>query len=181
MSASVSMFSLAATVLYAGVALSAMAAFGTATTSGQPGWNRNVWLGLAILFVVLIVLRGFALEDVVRDALRDELRSDGSYAQRRAAQGIIASVVLCVVGAAGFWWLYRISKLLRGRRNFATMGALLAGALMLFLVVLRTISLHMIDRALYGPFKLNWIVDIGTSLVVLGAAIYYIRLVRARP
>jgi hypothetical protein len=52
---------------------------------------------------------------------------------------------------------------------------------MLFLVILRVISLHMIDRLLFGPLKLNWIGDIGASLVVLGAAIYYMKLVRERP
>lgn len=181
MATSVSLYSLAAAAFYVVVALAAMAACGTASTSGQPRWNRNVWLALAVLFVVLIVLRGFGIEDVVRNALRTELRSDGTYSDRRWMQGMIASIVLAVVAAAGFFWFYRATRSLSGRRNFATMAGLLAGAAMVLLVMLRMISLHMIDRALYGPFKLNWIVDLGASAVVLGAAIYYVRLVRARP
>lgn len=181
MSGSVSFFSLAATVLYGAVALAAMAACGTASTSAQPRWNRNVWLALSVLFVVLIVLRGFGIEEAIRDAMRDALRSGGNYAERRSLQGIIASLILVAVAAAGGWWFYRTTRRLRGRRNIATMAALVAGAGMVFLVALRLISLHMIDKALYGSFKLNWIGDIGTSAVVLASAVYYVKLVRARP
>ncbi|MHA7820207.1 MAG: hypothetical protein ACX930_11225 [Erythrobacter sp.] len=181
MATSVSLYSLIAVVFYVVVALAAMAACGTASTSGQPRWNRNVWLALAILFVVLILLRGFGIEELVKDALRTELRTNDTYDERRQIQAIIASAIMAIVAAAGMLWLYRATRSLNGRRNLATMAGLLAGAAMVFLVILRLISLHMIDRALYGPFKLNWIVDLGASAVVLGTAIYYIRLVRARP
>lgn len=177
----VTIFSLAATVLYAGVALAAMAACGTAATTGQTRSNRRIWAALAVLFVVLIILRGFGIEEAIRDGLRSLMRSDGSYAERRAVQGIAVSVVLAAVAALGFGWLYRATRTVRGRRNVACMVALAAGAAMTFLVVLRVVSLHAIDQLLYGAFKLNWIGDIGSSLVVLGAAIYYMRLVRARP
>lgn len=181
MASNVSLFSLLAVAFYVVVALAAMTAAGTASKAAQPRWNRNVWLALAALFVVLVVWRGFGLEELVKDALRTELRNDGTYADRRRLQGIIASVVLALVFAAGSWWLYRATRSLSGRRNIATFAGLLAGAAMLFLVALRLISLHMIDRALYGPFKLNWIVDIGASAAVLAAAVYYVRLVRKRP
>ena len=181
MSESLSFLSLAALALYAGVALAAMAACGTAASSGQPPWNRNVWLVLAAVFVVLIASRGFGIEERIHDSLREAARDQGSYEGRRSVQGIVVALVLTAAGAAGFWWLYRASRALRGRRNVATLVALVAGAAMVCLVVLRTISLHMIDKVLYGPFKVNWIGDIGISLIVLSAAVYYIRLVRARP
>ena len=181
MAGNISFLSLAAAALYSVVALAAMAACGTAASSGQPNWNRNVWLWLAVLFVVLIVMRGLGIEDLVRDAIRDAMRGDGTYAERRQVQGIVMSIALALAAAGGFWWLRRTTRNLRGRRNVATVAALAAGGGMLVLVVLRMISLHMIDRALYGPLKLNWVGDIGTSLIVLGAAIYYVKLVRARP
>jgi hypothetical protein len=43
---------------------------------------------------------------------------------------------------------------------------------------LRVISLHAIDALLYGPIKLNWVIDLGTSLIVLSAAAYYTRYTR---
>ena len=181
MAGSITYLGLAAIVLYAGVALSCMLACGTAAKLGQANWNRNAWLTLAALFVALIALRGMGAEDLVRDALRSELRSDGGYEAGRFGQGVLVSILLLAVSAAALFWGYRLSRRSRGRRNQATLAALAAGAVMVLLVVLRVISLHMIDSLLFGPLKLNWIADIGASLVVLGAAFYYVKLVRARP
>ena len=93
-------------------------------------------------------------------------------------QALIVSVVICVMGALGFTWIYRARTLVKGRRNIATLIAQASGGAMLVLVVLRLISLHAIDRVLYGTFKINWIGDVGTSLLVLAAAAYYVNLFR---
>lgn len=181
MAGSVTYLGLAAIILYGGVALASMFACGTAAKLGQATWNRNAWLVLAALFVVLIALRGVGAEDLIRDAIRSELRSEGNYEARRFVQGVVVSIVLVVVSATGFYWGYRLSRRSKGRRNQATLVALASGAAMVFLLVLRVISLHMIDSLLYGPLKLNWIIDIGASLLVLAAAIHYVRLVNQRP
>ena len=76
--------------------------------------------------------------------------------------------------------LQRWARNLRGRRNVARLAGVLAAAAMVCLMALRIASLHMIDALLYGPSKLNWVIDIGVCLVVLVAAIYYVQLVRAR-
>lgn len=181
MASSISMLSLVAAAYYVLVALACMLACGTASHYRQPRWYRDVWLALAILFLVLIALRGLGIEEWARDALRDVLRSGGSYGDRRSTQGIVASIVLVIVAAAGLLWLYRAASSFRGRRNVVSLVALASGSAMALLVLLRLISLHMIDRALYGPLKINWIGDIGTSTLVLVCAIYYAKLVRARP
>ena len=181
MSGSITYLGLAALVLYGMVTVASMAACGTASMLGQTSWNRNVWLALAVLFVVLIFLRGFGIEEMARAMLREAMRSDGSYNERSETQSIIASFILAGAAMAGGWWFYRATRKLRGRRNVAVMAALVAGAAMVFLVALRMISLHMIDKALFGALKLNWIIDIGASFVVLAAALYYVKLVRARP
>ena len=181
MATGISHFSFAAAALYVLVAMAAAAAASIATGRRQPVWNRNVWAALAVLFTGLVVLRFLGTEEILREALREGLRSDGSYAGRRWVQGVIASIAIAVVALAGFAIVRRLSRSLKGRRNIATSAALVAGAAMVFLVVLRLISLHMIDAALYGPLKLNWIIDLGSSLVVAAGAIYYIRIVRARP
>jgi hypothetical protein len=49
------------------------------------------------------------------------------------------------------------------------------------MTALRLASLHAVDALLYSPVKLNWVIDLGASLVVMLSAIGYIRLVRARP
>jgi len=74
-----------------------------------------------------------------------------------------------------------VSRLLGlGRRNIAV--ALVWGAcgVMIATIAMRTISLHALDRLLNGPLKLNWVGDMGSSLVVLAAAIFYIGVVSGR-
>lgn len=181
MSGSLSVLSLVAAVFYAVVMLACLAAVNTASKYRQPDWNRRAWMALALLFVVLIFLRGLGVEEWARDALRDLMRGSGNYDGRRALQSKVAAGVIVAVSALGAWWALRVARNLRGRRNYITIAACTSGAAMVFLIVLRMISLHIIDRALYGPLKLNWVVDIGSSAAVLGCAIAYIALVRARP
>ena len=57
----------------------------------------------------------------------------------------------------------------------------MAGALMLGLLILRFVSLHAIDRLLYGSLKLNWVGDIGASCAILLAAGCYVSLIRQLP
>lgn len=52
---------------------------------------------------------------------------------------------------------------------------------MVMLLSLRIISMHQIDQLLYGPIKLNWLIDIGASLLAMGAEAIYIRVVIRRP
>jgi hypothetical protein len=72
-----------------------------------------------------------------------------------------------VVGllALGMWVQWRAAH---GRRNMALFVAFAALATMVMLLGLRTVSLHQIDVLLYGPTKLNWVIDIGASLTVPG-------------
>jgi hypothetical protein len=46
---------------------------------------------------------------------------------------------------------------------------------------LRMLSFSMIDKLLYGPFKLNWIGDIGSAVLVGGCALAYCFIVIAPP
>ena len=73
---------------------------------------------------------------------------------------------------------YWVSKRIAGRRNIALAVAIGACGVMLATISMRTISLHAFDRLLYGALKLNWVGDIGASLVVLIVAASYNRIVR---
>lgn len=174
-------FSLAACGLYAAVAVIALWAGLAARRYGQPRSHWVMWAALAALFTLLIVGRLLTIEDVLRDGLRDMMREQGTYRSRRALQGPIVAAFIVVGGMVLLYLLAVWSRSFVGRRNRARFWALMASIAMLGLVLLRLISLHAIDVFLYGLPKLNWIVDIGASLVVLWAAVRYTRLVRARP
>lgn len=177
----ISVLSLVASLYYLLVVIACAMAASTAVTRGQPTWHKSGWLGLAVLFALLMAMRGLGLEEWLRDTVRGTMRSDGSYEGRREFQSILVAIVLVVTSVVGFWWLYRVTRGIRGRRNVALVVALASGGAMAFLVLLRLVSLHAIDRVLYGPFKLNWFGDLGTSSVVVLAALFYAQLVRARP
>jgi hypothetical protein len=176
-----SILSLIASSIYGLVLLSCIVAAVTAKDLRQPPSHMRTWLILAAFFLALAILRVLAVEEWLRDSLRAWLRESGSYRDRRSFQAPLAAALVCILAAAGGWYLYRLMRGLRGRRNVIQAICLMAVLAMLFLISLRLISFHAIDVLLYGPLKLNWVVDLGASLVVLGGAIQYVRVVRGRP
>jgi hypothetical protein len=181
MLANLSAFNLAAVGLYLLVSFVAGAGLFGALRFRQAVWHARAWLLIMVLFAALAALRGLGLEDFWQDALRNMMRADGAYQDRRAFQRPLAAGVIAVAGLIAFLWAYRGFRSVRGRRNVAVMVGAASAFAMIALVALRLISLHPVDALLYGPFKLNWIVDIGSSLTVLGAALTYLRVVIQRP
>jgi len=173
-----SMLSLIACILYAIVAAFSAAAAKTANKTGQQAWHFKVWCLIAFFFVVLILSRLLGLEEMLRDHLRDLLEGYGLSSNRRAIQGPIIAVAISLFGAAAMMAVYWVSKRISGRRNIALAVAIGACGVMLATISMRTISLHAFDRLLYGALKLNWVGDIGASLVVLIVAASYNRIVR---
>lgn len=173
-----SILNLAASGIYGCVLIMCLAAAITARGSRQLPGHVWTWLVLALFFAALVPLRLFEIEETVRDSLRAALRAEGNYRERRDIQGPIVAAIIMLVGAGALALLYRTTRNVRGRRNVARVAALVAALAMLVLITLRMISLHAIDALLYGPVKLNWVIDLGASLTVLGAAAYYTRLVR---
>lgn len=177
----ISILGIAASALYSLVLLTCLTAAVTARQQRQVPGHWRTWLALAVLFGVLIVLRVLAVEEWVRDAARAALRADGEYRERRAFQAPLVAAILAIGGVGIVALLFRFARYLRGRRNVAVLVAVLATFAMLFLIALRLASLHAIDALLYGTLKLNWLIDMGSSAVVMLAAVTYIRVVRARP
>jgi hypothetical protein len=173
-----SSLSLAAATIYA---LPVIAA-GLAARSTRPqkafAWHGRIWHFLAILFVVLIALRILNAEEMLRDQLRGMLASEGQYGNRRDLQRPIAAGAIVISAPAAFWLIYRIAGASKDRLNLAVLAAFASGLGMIFLVGLRIVSLHPIDALLYGPRKLNWLFDVGLSLLVTGFALYYLWIVR---
>ncbi|WP_095012021.1 hypothetical protein [Tsuneonella mangrovi] len=169
------MFNFVAEALYLVVAtLCAWAALGSDSRAA----DRLAWALFAAFFILLAVSRGFGLEHTLTDALRLNAREDGDYAVRRTVQGPLvvgtafAFVAICAMLAGG-----RARKLRLGAMRplaVAGFGCLAMGLLM----ILRIVSWHVTDSVLYRPMHLNWLFDIGATLVVGAAAIFALRVRR---
>lgn len=181
MPAGISTLGLAASALYSLVLLACLIAAIAARQFRQVPSHARTWLALAVLFGLLMALRVVGAEEWVRDMVREALRADDTYRERRAYQAPLVAALLAIGGLGAMALIFGFARNLRGRRNWAVLVSVLAAFAMLFLMALRLASLHATDALLYGAFKLNWLIDVGSSLAVLGAAITYIRLVRARP
>ncbi|MFB0612082.1 hypothetical protein [Aurantiacibacter poecillastricola] len=178
MSIPISPLSIAAVLLYALVIVATLAAGKTARDRSQQRWHLRSWLLLALFFALLAISRGLSVEEMLREYFRMTLRSEAIYDDRRSFQRPLVAGVLLVTVAIGFWALVRYLRDIKGRRNLAVAIALASSAGMLSLIALRMVSLHATDALLYGPLKLNWIGDVGLSLTVAGAAVYYLKVVR---
>lgn len=181
MSAGPSFLSLVGSGLYLVVALACLIASATAVRGRQQPTHWQTWGMLAVLFGIFAMIRFFNLEDIARSGMRAYLVAEGAYGARRMVQAPLVALALTGAVLIVFALIYRWSRSVRGRRNVARVVAVLAVLAMLLLIALRLASLHAVDALLYGPLKLNWIIDAGASLMVLGVAAYYTKLVRERP
>ena len=176
-----SILSLTAAAIYVVVTIACLIAAGVAKNRRQPLRHGRIWVAIAVAFVALAAVRVTGLEDLLRESLREALRADAAYADRRAVQRPLAAIALAGVSLGAMILLWRQSRSVRGRRNVALLVATGATMVMGLLIALRIISLHQVDSLLYGPLKLNWAIDLGASALVLGSAALYVRLVRQRP
>lgn len=171
---------LIAVVLYGAAAMLALRAW--SVTRGQsglrhvPDWHGKVWLFAAALFAVCAVSRLLGIEEGWRNALRNELQVERIYAVRREYQAVLASaiIVLVALAAVGASWLARRHGLTR-QRGFARDAAWagVACGTMIVLIALRMVSLHMLDSLLYRGPRLNWVLDIGSTVAVIALAWRY--------
>ncbi len=142
----------------------------------MPGWHRATWLVALALFAVCAVSRLLGIEEALRTAFRGELQAERLYDMRREAQAAVASGVIVFVALAGMavgWGLRRMNAGRKDRLSRIAAGAAVACTAMVLLIALRMISLHMIDSLLYRGPRLNWLIDIGSTLAVLGLAWRY--------
>jgi len=176
-----SLLSLTAAALYILVALSCMAAGTSAAARRQPSSAATQWWLIALLFLAMALARYFDIEHALRQDMRGVLLADGAYEMRREYQRPAAALVVVLGSALAFWLAYKIAQGIGSGRVLAVRAARMAALSLVVLVVLRIVSLHPVDGLLYGPMKLNWIIDIGASMAIMAAAVYYIVLLRAEP
>ncbi|NJO13723.1 MAG: hypothetical protein HC870_00155 [Rhizobiales bacterium] len=147
----------------------------------QPQRHWLIWAGVALVFAALVASRVMGIEEHLRDLLREGLRADQIYSERRSFQRPLAAAALAAGALFAGFMLWRETRAVKGRRNLALLVAMGSAMVMVLLIVLRIISLHQVDSLLYGPLKLNWVIDLGTTALVLGSAVLYLTLVRSRP
>lgn len=176
-----------AVMLYLAVGIVSARAF-LAARSGvggtrPPAFHGRVWLIAGLVFFAAAALRRFGFEEDLRIWLRGGLRAEHLYQERRDFQSIIASVVIVLAtlaGMAGFALMLRSGVLQRKGSSRIVAIAGLACAGMVLLVMLRLVSLHLIDVLLFRGPRLNWFIDIGTTLVTGWMAIAYVPALRLR-
>lgn len=132
------------------------------------------WLVIALFFFVLMILRGFMVEDWTEQTLRRALKAGQLYQERRELQAALAAGLATLsVLAAGFAG-YRAIKRVENRCDIVVLIANAASLAMLALLGLRLLSYHTIDALLYGT-RLNWIIDIGATISVAVSALLYLK------
>lgn len=169
-----------ASAAYGVVSLSCLAASYLAHSKKQRYSRAIGWTLIGVLFVALIYVRLAGVEELFRADLRLLARERGEYAERRDFQiPITAAVIILAMLVLG--WLTIDWRRSLGRRDKAFSIAKLGVACMLILISLRNISFSPIDQILYGPFKVNWVADMGSAALVLSGAATYIWIVRKAP
>lgn len=173
-----SALSLVAAALYLLVAGVAVLAALRARSLRQAGWHALVWMLVAGLFFALSAMRYLAAEEILRSDFRALLYAEGAYDDRRRLQGPVIAVLIGGGAVVAAVWFGRLIRVARGRRDLAAITALGCGLGMIMLVALRLVSLHSLDLLLYGPFKINWLADIGLTGLTLASALVYLRVTR---
>jgi hypothetical protein len=173
-----STLSLVAVGLYIFVVSGALLVCSRAFQQRQAPWQSKAWMIIALMFVVFGVMRVLGVEDMLQADLRSALYVEQRYETRRAFQGPLFGVIFILAAAIAARLFYYIVKGVKGRRNVATLVAAGCTGAMIILAALRLVSLHSVDALLYGPLKINWIMDIGLSLAVIACAVQYRMVVR---
>lgn len=173
MMAAPSIFSLVAAVLYLVVAGAVAAAGVLGARHRQVAWHRLVWGVVAAVFVGLALMRFYNVEEWLRGDLRQLLRLEQSYEDRRDLQKPLFAIIFLVATAMAGGFVYFLAKGVQGRRNIAVFVAIGCTGGLIFLLALRLVSLHSVDAVLYGRFKVNWFADLGMTIAVMACAISY--------
>lgn len=176
--AQASLISLTAAGAYFFALLACLTAAAIALRQRQQIWHMRIWVIIAALYLGFAVVRAYGLEEAFRDELRAGLRGTAAYSERGGVQRPLSAAVIGLALGIGSVWLVSLCRKVRGRRNLAVIIAGASAGGHFCLLALRLISLHQIDAVLYGPLKLNWILDVGATLTVLAAAFVYVRTVR---
>jgi len=129
---------------------------------------RTLWLGLAVVLLLLGINKQLDLQTVVTELGRIAAKAHGWYGSRRPVQ-LVFIFVVALIGLGVFR-----AVLLLAQGELRRMRVVLLGTLFLVcFVTIRAASFHHIDRLLgtdIGGFRMNWIIEIGGILLIIVGA-----------
>lgn len=148
--------------------------------SSRPDSELRTWLGCCAFYGALAVVRLANFEEILRHRLRMQLQAEGLFADRRGVQTALAVFLICLFTALCFaaWRHFERIRHSKGRRLSFLAQLAMAGFALLYL--LRVLSLHAMDRILYGggTLRINWLAEGGLIAAAISAAFFYGRLYR---
>lgn len=168
--------------VYAVVSLLCLSAAFAGSNSARPPREARSWIACAGFFALLALVRTFDLEDRTRRALRTISRDLGEYEDRWVLQVplVVVTLIFCLALAILAWRSWSRRAVSRSGRLVVLGQFAMLGFAPLY--ALRMISLHQVDRILYGgSIRLNWILDMGLVLLAAGSAMLYTRQSRRFP
>lgn len=173
---------LVAIAVYFIVALLCLSAALAGALSRRPVRQPRRWLACAAFFGLLAFVRLLDVENRTRETLRAISRGMGEYEDRGTVQvplvGVTLILALALAILAGRSWMRRRSS--RSDRLLLLGQMAVLGFLPLY--ALRIISLHQVDRILYGgSLRLNWTLDLGLAALAAGSAMLYVQHCRRFP
>lgn len=168
-----SILSLVGSAVYLGAMMVAAGAARSGMQHGRPRHEIRNWAIVAVFLLILAVMRYWQVEDALRGSLRHFLIAEGQYQARRSLQSALALLCLDAGALTAFVFLRCLIATRRGSLLRLVWWSRLAMLSMAGLIGLRLISLHAIDAILYGGLRLNWVLDLGMTGVMGGAALIY--------
>ena len=131
------------------------------------------WRLVVLALATLAAWKAVGLETILHDWMRHEAELERWYENRRLFQ------VVLMAAAFGIGLLGAIAVTRRlGARPASIRAAGWALAALCSFIVVRSISIHVVDRILFdpiGPIRLNWIIEPGLIFIIAAAAHRYVR------
>lgn len=138
--------------------------------------EAHFWWLIACLVLILGINKFLYFENCITYGISKLAHTEGWYELRRTFQAefIIGVVFLLTCLLVGL--LYALKNLQCALRSAAA-----AFIFLLFLVILRTVSLHQIDALIFSDIPsvgigINWIVELGCNLWIGVSALVYLKL-----
>lgn len=137
--------------------------------------QSRFWLTLSVLLVLLGINKFLYFENCITFGFSAIAHHYDWYEMRRTMQVEFIIIVLVILAGLLLGLFYLLSAL-----EWALQSATMAFALLLLLVIVRTISLHQIDALIFPDILgigvgVNWIIELGCNLWIGISAILYLR------